>query len=362
MLVSSGAIAAGLAPLGLTRRPRDLATQQAAAQRRAGAADAAATPTFARHGLTVGQVLLTVDDVTRRAHYRNAYRTLRSCSTSRAADRQRERHRRHRARSGSATTTGWPRWSPRWSTPTCWCCCPMSTRSTPATRASRRAARIAEVRGADDLAGVRDRPRRRAGVGTGGMATKVEAARIATGAGIPVVLTSRRAGRRRAGRRGGRHLVPRRPATPAARLLWLAHATGRAAGCTSTTARCGGRRAPAPSLLPAGITGGRRQVRRRRPGRPGRPRRPRRSPGAWSTTTPRSCPALLGRSSRDLKPRARPGVRARGRPPRRPGTALRSAGRWSGYPRLPGAPTIERSAMAGGSHGGADPVPVVRHG
>ncbi|MGH3372795.1 MAG: glutamate 5-kinase, partial [Nocardioidaceae bacterium] len=31
VLVSSGAIAAGLAPLGLSRRPRDLATQQAAA-------------------------------------------------------------------------------------------------------------------------------------------------------------------------------------------------------------------------------------------------------------------------------------------------------------------------------------------
>src|SRR5439155_7544703 len=31
VLVSSGAIAAGLRPLGLTKRPRDLATQQAAA-------------------------------------------------------------------------------------------------------------------------------------------------------------------------------------------------------------------------------------------------------------------------------------------------------------------------------------------
>ncbi len=31
VLVSSGAIAAGLAPLGLTKRPRSLATQQAAA-------------------------------------------------------------------------------------------------------------------------------------------------------------------------------------------------------------------------------------------------------------------------------------------------------------------------------------------
>src|SRR3954453_6177858 len=76
VLVSSGAIAAGLAPLGLKRRPRDLATQQAAAsvgqqllaQRYAGS--------FARHHLRVGQVLLTGDDVVRRAHYRNAQRTF----------------------------------------------------------------------------------------------------------------------------------------------------------------------------------------------------------------------------------------------------------------------------------------------
>ena len=31
---------------------------------------------FGRHGLTVGQVLLTADDVVRRAHYRNAARTF----------------------------------------------------------------------------------------------------------------------------------------------------------------------------------------------------------------------------------------------------------------------------------------------
>ena len=77
VLVSSGAIAAGLAPLGLPRRPRDLATQQAAA------ASVGQTQlvesyavSFGRYGRTVGQVLLTVDDVVRRAHYRNAQRTL----------------------------------------------------------------------------------------------------------------------------------------------------------------------------------------------------------------------------------------------------------------------------------------------
>jgi glutamate 5-kinase len=76
VLVSSGAIAAGLAPLGLTRRPRDLATQQAAAavgQLQLAQAYAAA---FGRYELPIGQVLLTADDMIRRAHYRNAQRTL----------------------------------------------------------------------------------------------------------------------------------------------------------------------------------------------------------------------------------------------------------------------------------------------
>src|SRR5262249_2175789 len=52
------------------------------------------------------------------------------------------------------------------------------------------AARIDEVFGEDELSGVLLGRAGRAGVGTGGMLTKVEAARIATGAGIPVVLTS----------------------------------------------------------------------------------------------------------------------------------------------------------------------------
>ena len=77
VLVSSGAIAAGLSPLGLKVRPRDLATQQAAASVGQGLLMRAYTESFGRHGRTVGQILLTVDDVTRRAHYRNAYRTLR---------------------------------------------------------------------------------------------------------------------------------------------------------------------------------------------------------------------------------------------------------------------------------------------
>ena len=76
VLVSSGAIAAGLSPLGLKTRPRDLATQQAAASVGQGLLMGYYTHLFAAHGIEVGQVLLTVDDVTRRGHYRNAYRTF----------------------------------------------------------------------------------------------------------------------------------------------------------------------------------------------------------------------------------------------------------------------------------------------
>ncbi len=76
VLVSSGAIAAGLAPLGLRRRPRDLATQQAAASVGQLALAHAYAESWGRHGRTVGQVLLTSDDMVRRAHYRNAQRTF----------------------------------------------------------------------------------------------------------------------------------------------------------------------------------------------------------------------------------------------------------------------------------------------
>ncbi len=76
VLVSSGAIAAGLAPLGLRRRPRDLPTQQAAASVGQQLLAERYAASFARHALLVGQVLLTSDDVVRRAHYRNAQRTF----------------------------------------------------------------------------------------------------------------------------------------------------------------------------------------------------------------------------------------------------------------------------------------------
>jgi glutamate 5-kinase len=76
VLVSSGAIAAGLAPLGVNGRPRDLATAQAAASVGQLRLVQTYADAFARHDITVGQVLLTADDLTRRSHYRNAQQTV----------------------------------------------------------------------------------------------------------------------------------------------------------------------------------------------------------------------------------------------------------------------------------------------
>ncbi|MCZ4079034.1 glutamate 5-kinase [Rhodococcus sp. H36-A4] len=76
VVVSSGAIGAGLAPLGLTTRPRDLATKQAAASVGQLALAHAWGTSFARYGRTVGQVLLTAEDIARRTNHRNAQRTL----------------------------------------------------------------------------------------------------------------------------------------------------------------------------------------------------------------------------------------------------------------------------------------------
>ncbi|MEH1167241.1 glutamate 5-kinase [Micromonospora sp. CPCC 205539] len=254
VLVSSGAIAAGLTPLGLTRRPRDLATQQAAASVGQGLLIARYASSFARHRLTVGQVLLTVDDVTRRAHYRNAYRTLRKLLDLRAVPIVNE---------NDTVATDEIRFGDNdrlaalvaalvhadllvllSDVDALWTGDPARPAST----------RIAEVRGEEDLAGITIGGAGRSGVGTGGMVTKVEAARIATGFGIPVVLTAADlAGPALAGEPVGTLFHPQQR-RPAARLFWLAHATsprGRLHLDPGAVAAVVGRRT---SLLPAGIT------------------------------------------------------------------------------------------------------------
>jgi glutamate 5-kinase len=189
VLVSSGAIATGMDPLGLARRPRDLATQQAAASVGQGLLVAHYTRAFHEHGLRVGQVLLTADDTMRRTQYRNAQRALDrlldlgvvpivnendtvATDEIRFGDNDRlaalVSHLVHADAMALLTDVDGLYTGP------------------PAREGSRR---IAEVRGPKDLEGI-DVTARGSGVGTGGMVTKLESVAIATASGIPVVLTS----------------------------------------------------------------------------------------------------------------------------------------------------------------------------
>ena len=76
VIVSSGAIAAGIEPLRLTKRPADLATKQAAASVGQVALINSWNTAFARYNRTVGQVLLTAHDISMRVQHTNAQRTL----------------------------------------------------------------------------------------------------------------------------------------------------------------------------------------------------------------------------------------------------------------------------------------------
>lgn len=76
VIVSSGAIAAGMEPLRLTKRPADLATKQAAASVGQVALVNAWSSAFGRYRRTVGQVLLTAHDIAMRVQHNNAQRTL----------------------------------------------------------------------------------------------------------------------------------------------------------------------------------------------------------------------------------------------------------------------------------------------
>jgi glutamate 5-kinase len=254
ILVSSGAIAAGLLPLGLGQRPRDLATQQAAASVGQGMLLARYSAAFGRHGLTVGQVLLTADDVVRRAHYRNAARTFErllglgvvpvvnendtvATEEIRFGDNDRLAALVTHIVSADALlllsdVDGVYDVDPAHG---------------PATR-------ISDVRGAGDLDHVRLGAVGKAGVGRGGMTTKVAAARIAAGAGVPTLLAhADDVVAALAGDDVGTCFHPTGRRAPA-RLLWLAHAT---TGRGSVRLDPGAVEAVVTrrkSLLPAGIT------------------------------------------------------------------------------------------------------------
>jgi glutamate 5-kinase len=76
LLVSSGAIAAGVKRLGMKGRPKSLAESQAAAAVGQGNLIAAYDAAFREHGITTAQVLLTHDDTQNRQRFVNARATF----------------------------------------------------------------------------------------------------------------------------------------------------------------------------------------------------------------------------------------------------------------------------------------------
>src|SRR5699024_7899057 len=114
---------------------------------------------------------------------------------------------------------------------------------------------VADVYGEADLAHIDLTRTGSSRIGTGGMITKVEAARIATGAGIPVVRTdAANANDVLAGKQVGTrfHVTGKRRPT---RLLWLAHATEGKGRIVVDAGAVRALRDRGASLLPAGVVG-----------------------------------------------------------------------------------------------------------
>ncbi|MFE3445460.1 glutamate 5-kinase [Nocardia sp. NPDC059180] len=253
VVVSSGAIGAGMAPLGLSRRPRDLATKQAAASVGQLALAHAWGTSFTRYGRTVGQVLLSADDFARREHHRNAQRTL------------------DRLRSLGAVAV-------------------VNENDTVATEEirfgdnDRLAALVAHLVGADalvllsDVEGLYDGDPRKGGatfipevrssadldgviagsggaLGTGGMASKLSAARLAADAGVPVLLAAASDATTALSHGTVGTAFAARPVRLSARKFWVRHAADSRGAIhidDGAVAAVAHRR---HSLLAAGITG-----------------------------------------------------------------------------------------------------------
>lgn len=252
VIVSSGAIAAGIEPLRLSRRPADLATKQAAASVGQVALVNAWSAAFAHYERTVGQVLLTAHDISMRVQHTNAQRTL---------DRLRALHAVAIVNENDTVATNEIRFGDN----------------------DRLSALVAHLIGADalillsDIDGLYDSdPRKRnarfiaevaqpedldgvvAGrgsqLGTGGMASKLSSALLAADAGVPVLLAAASdAATALADASVGTVFAPR-PERMSARRFWVRYAAEAAGALTLDDGAVRAVVTQRRSLLPAGIT------------------------------------------------------------------------------------------------------------
>jgi glutamate 5-kinase len=256
VIVSSGAIAAGIEPLGLSRRPADLATKQAAASVGQVALVNAWSTAFARYERTVGQVLLTAHDIAMRVQHNNAQRTL---------DRLRALHAVAIVNENDTVATNEIRFGDN----------------------DRLSALVAHLVGADalvllsDIDGLYDGDPRKAtadkparfipevaadgdldgviagrgsSLGTGGMASKLSSALLAADAGVPVLLAAAADAAAALDDASVGTVFAPRPERMSARRFWVRYAAETSGALTldegAVNAVVRGRR----SLLPAGIT------------------------------------------------------------------------------------------------------------
>ncbi len=254
LIVSSGAIAAGLAPLKLTTRPKDLPTQQAAASVGQGLLIAKYNELLSKHSIVSSQVLLTTEDVVRRSHYNTAQQTLSrllalgvtpiinendSVGTAEIRFGDNDRLAALVAllvqadllvliSDVDALYSAHP--------------------SQPGSHAIREVINFTEIDGVE-IGGAGS-----AGVGSGGMVTKIEAARIATSAGTPMLLTSlAESAEALAGEDVGTIFHAQGSRTNS-RLLWLAHASSAHGRLVLDDGAVKAILEKGVSLLPAGVT------------------------------------------------------------------------------------------------------------
>lgn len=256
VIVSSGAIAAGIEPLGLSRRPTDLATKQAAASVGQVALVNSWSAAFGRYDRTVGQVLLTAHDISQRVQHTNAQRTL---------DRLRVLHAVAIVNENDTVATNEIRFGDN----------------------DRLSALVAHLVGADalillsDIDGLYDGDPRKApegnparfipevaapddidGViagegsrlGTGGMASKLSSALLAADAGVPVLLAAAADAAVALTDASVGTVFAARPRRMSARRFWLRYAAESAGALTLDAGAVQAVLAHRRSLLPAGIT------------------------------------------------------------------------------------------------------------
>jgi glutamate 5-kinase len=257
ILVSSGAVGVGCAHLGMTTRPSQIALKQAAAAVGQGRIMGIYDDFFGQYGLVVAQVLLTRGDLDNRQSYKNIFNTLQQLiqlgaipiinenDTVAVEELKFGDNDTLSARVASLIEAKW-----------LFLLTDVDRLYSADPRSCPDAQPIAIVKSLTDLEV--DTGNAGSQWGTGGMVTKIAAAKIATSAGVTTVITNgnrpQNMAKILAGESIGTIFLPQPDHVPA-RKRWLAHGRVHAgqiwldAGAVKAIIHQG------KSLLPAGITG-----------------------------------------------------------------------------------------------------------